>query len=200
MSSSLKLAIIAGIASFLGSLIVPTVNYFLSEKSKKKDREMGERHKRVDLELNERARQLDFYRLVYPEKIQAALDLNNRASKAFMDLRAYYVGAQDPQRAVTLGKRLDYMFWKAKSYEFLLGEEILRLVSEYRMICINAFLRDKENRDLPAILDGDVWAHEASYKELATALRRVVHLNSLDELLVQPATAASERLLQKQLE
>lgn len=186
MISPLEVAIVAGVASVVGGLIVATTNYLLNERSKSRDRELSERHKQIDRELTQRARQLDFYKLVYPEKIKAAVDLNNRASKSFMDLRAYFIGAQEPTRAGQLGSRLDDMLWRAKSYEFLLGEDIVRLTSDYRMICIRAFLREREFRDLPAFVEGDVWAHEASYKELANALRRVVHLDSLDALVLPP--------------
>ncbi len=186
MSSPLEVAIVAGIASFLGSLIVPTVNYFLGERSKNKDRDLSERHKQIDRELAERARQLDFYKVVYPEKVRAALDLMNKAGTLFMDVRAHYLDAQDREQARKLGSALDDMLWQTKSYEFILGEEIERLIGEFRMICIRAFLREKEFRDLPAILEGDIWAHEASYKELANVLRRVVHLNTLDGLLLPP--------------
>jgi hypothetical protein len=196
MSPPLEIAIVAGVASFLGSLLVPTLNYFLTERSKKRDREIGERHKQIDRELSERARQLDFYKVVYPEKVRAALDIMNRAGILFMDVRAHYMGAQDREQASKLGSELDDMLWKAKSYEFILGEELIRLVSEFRMICIRAFLREKEFRDVPAILEGDIWAHEASYKELANAMRRVVHLNTLDDLLLLPNNNAQRPLVE----
>jgi hypothetical protein len=188
MTSPFEVAVIAGLASILGGVIVSITTYFLTERSKTKDREISERHKQMDRELNERARQLDFYKLVYPEKMRAALDLNDRASKSFMDLRDYYIGAQDRKRAALLSSRLDDMFWRSKMYEFLLGEDIVRLASDYRMICIRAFLREREFRDLPALVEGDGWAHEASYKELATALRRAVHLDALDYLPVDGTT------------
>jgi hypothetical protein len=194
MPSPLEIAIVAG-ASFLGSLVVPTVNYFLNERSKNRDREIGERHKQIDRELSERSRQLDFYKVVYPEKVRAALDIMNRAGTLFMDVRAHYIGAQDPEQASKLGSGLDDMLWQAKSYEFILGEEIIGLVSEFRMICIRAFLREREFRDVPAILEGDIWAHEASYKELANAMRRVVHLNTLDGLLLPPNNDAQRSLV-----
>jgi hypothetical protein len=196
MVPPLEVAIVAGIASIVGGLIVATTNHLLNERSKSRDREISERHKQIDRELTERARQLDFYKLIYPEKIKAALDLNNRASKSFMDIRAHFIGAQDPGRARQLSSRLDDMLWRAKSYEFLLGEDIVRLTSDYRMICVRAFLKEREFRDLPALLEGDVWAHEASYKELANALRRVVHLDSLDHLLLPP-TGATELSMQR---
>jgi hypothetical protein len=63
------------------------------------------------------------------------------------------------------------------------------------MICIRAFLREREFRDVPAILEGDIWAHEASYKELANAMRRVVHLNTLDGLLLPPNNDAQKSLV-----
>jgi hypothetical protein len=132
MSSPLEVAIVAG-ASFLGSVVVPTViNYFLNERSKNRDRKIGERHKQIDRELSERSRQLDFYKVVYPEKVRAALDIMNRAGTLFMDVRAHYIGAQDREQASKLVSGLGDMLWQAKSYEFILGEEIIGLVSEFR--------------------------------------------------------------------
>lgn len=191
MNSPLEVAIIAGIASIVGGLIVATANYFLSEKSKSRDRSLIERHKRIDLASSERARQFDFYKLIYPEKMKAVLDLNARASKSFMDIRAYYIGAQDRQQAVNIGSQLDELLWQAKSYEFLLGETIAKYTSDYRMICIRAFLREREYRDLPAFVEGEIWAHEASYKELANALRCAVHLDSADNMFLPTNSAAS---------
>jgi hypothetical protein len=43
---------------------------------------------------------------------------------------------------------------------------------------------EREFRDLPAVGAGDAWAHEASYKALADTLRRVVHLENLDNLVL----------------
>ena len=180
MSSPLEVAIVAGIASFIGSLIVPTINYLWNEKSKNKDREINER-------LTERARQFDLYKVVYPEKVKAVVSLMDKASALFMDMRAYYMGAQDKQQRVELGSRLDNMFWEAKSYEFLLGEEAVKLAGEFRHICIMAFLREREFR-IEAILDGDVWAHEDSYQHLSKALRQVVHLDTLEARLLPPLT------------
>lgn|ERR1700686_3912379 len=154
------------ISSIMGGIIVAAANYLLSEKSKNRDR------------------QLDFYKLVYPEKMKAALDLNNIASQTFMDLRAWYLGAQDRDQAVQIGGRLDELLWRAKSYEFLLGGNIVQLASDYRMVCIFAFLNEREFRNLPAFPEGDTWAHEASFKELADALRSAVHLDLANELLV----------------
>src|SRR6185369_6644441 len=45
---------------------------------------------------------LDFYKVVYPEKVKAAIDLHNIAAKLFMDIPAHFVGAQDRQRAIEL--------------------------------------------------------------------------------------------------
>lgn len=195
MPSPLEVAIVAGVASFLGSLVVPTINYFLTERSKNRDREIGERHKQIDRELAERARQLDFYKVVYPEKVRAALDLMNKAGTLFMDVRAHYIGSQDRNQSAKLGSAFDDLLWQAKSYEFILGEEIVRLISEFRMICFRAFLRERESRDIPAVLEGDIWAHEASYKELADTLRQVVHLNTLDGLLL-PLNGDSQQAIE----
>jgi len=125
--------------------------------------------------------------------MKAAVDLNNRASKSFMDLREYFIGVQDPERGKLLSRRLGDMLWRAKMYEFLLGEEIVQLASDYGMVCIRAFLRSREFRDLPAFVEGDVWAHEASYKQLASALRRSVHLDALDHLHVPGASKSLDR-------
>ena len=154
------------ISSLVGGIIVATANYLLSEKSKKRDR------------------QLDFYKLVYPEKMKAALDLNHIASETFMNLRPWYLGAQDREEAVQIGGRLDELLWRAKSYEFLLGGNIVQLASDYRMVCIRAFLREREHRNLPAFPEGDTWAHEASFKELADALRGAVRLDVANDLLL----------------
>src|ERR1044072_3474416 len=56
-------ALIALASSIVGGIIVTAASYLLSEKSKTRDR------------------QLDFYKLIYPEKMKAALDLNNLASQ-----------------------------------------------------------------------------------------------------------------------
>ena len=124
--------------------------------------------------------------MVYPEKVKAALDLHSLAAKLFMDIPAYFVGAQDRQRAMELQADAGVMLWRAKSYEFLLGEEVVRLTREYRMICITVFLYEREfrPRDVPPVSQGDVWAHEASYKELSNALRRTLNLDTLDGLLL----------------
>jgi len=66
--SPLEITIIAGLSSIMGGVIVSITTYFLSEKSKAKDRQIAERHKQIDRELTERARELDFYKLIYPEK------------------------------------------------------------------------------------------------------------------------------------
>ena len=147
--------------SIVGGIIVAAANYLLGERSK-------------------RDRQLDFYKLVYPEKMKAALDLNNIASETFMDLRDWYIRDQDRERATQLGRRLDDLLWRAKSYEFLLGGNIVQLASDYRMVCIRAFLNEREFRNLPAFPQGDEWAHEASFKALADALRGAVHLETAE--------------------
>src|SRR5437879_5413465 len=147
------------IYSIVGGMIVATANHLLSERSRKPDR------------------QQDFYKLVYPEKMKAALDLNNIASETFMDLRPWFLGAQDRDEAARIGGRLDQLLWRAKSYEFLLGGDIVQLASDYRMVCINAFLNPREFRNVPAFPQGDEWAHEVTFKALADALRTAVHLD-----------------------
>jgi len=155
-------ALIALASSIVGGIIVTAASYLLSEKSKARDR------------------QLDFYKLIYPEKMNAALDLNNLASQTFMDLRAWYLGAQDPNQGVEIGRKLDDLLWRAKSYEFLLGGNVVQLASDYRIVCINAFLTPREFRNVPAFPRGDEWAHEATFKLLADALRTAVHLDSAE--------------------
>jgi len=128
---------------------------------------------------------LDFYKVVYPEKVKAAIDLHSLAAKLFMDIPAYYVGAQDRQRAAELEADAGVMLWRAKSYEFMLGEEVVRLTREYRMICVMVFLVEREarSRDVPPVGHGDVWAHEESFKALAIALRQTLYLDTLDRLM-----------------
>jgi hypothetical protein len=58
-----------------------------------------------------------------------------------------------------------------------LGGNIVQLASDYRLVCIRAFLKAREHRDVDPFLEGDEWAHEASFKVLATALRTAVHLD-----------------------
>src|SRR6185369_8038669 len=136
---------------------------------------------------------LDFYKVVYPEKVKAAIELHHRAAKLFMDLPQWYVGAQDRERAAELERMAVDMWWQAKSYEILLGEHIVKLTNDYRMICIRAFLLGREFNDLPAIGAGDIWAHEASFKELAMALRRALHLDMLDALMSSADTNVQSR-------
>ncbi len=147
------------IYSILGGAVVAVANHLLSERSRKRDR------------------QLDFYKLVYPEKMKAALDLNTIASETFMDLRSWFLGAQDRDEAARIGGRLDELLWHAKSYEFLLGGNIVQLASDYRMVCSRAFLRPREHRDIDPFVEGDEWAHEATFKTLTEALRTAVHLD-----------------------
>jgi hypothetical protein len=148
--------------SIVGGTIVAAANHLLGERSRKRDR------------------QLDFYKLVYPEKMKAALDLNTIASETFMDLRDWFIRDQDPERGGQIGRRLDDLLWRAKSYEFLLGGNIVQLASDYRMVCINAFLTPREFRNLPAFPQGDEWAHEVTFKALADALRTAVHLDTAE--------------------
>jgi hypothetical protein len=150
------------IYSIVGGTIVAAANHLFGERSRKRDR------------------QLDFYKLVYPEKMKAALDLNTIASETFMDLRDWYIRDQDAERGGQIGHRLDDLLWRAKSYEFLLGGNIVQLASDYRMVCINAFLTPREFRNVPAFPRGDEWAHEATFKLLADALRTAVHLDSAE--------------------
>jgi uncharacterized protein YcbK (DUF882 family) len=150
------------IYSIVGGTIVAGANYLFGERSRKRDR------------------QLDFYKLVYPEKMKAALDLNTIASETFMDLRDWFIRDQDRERGAQIGRRLDDLLWRAKSYEFLLGGDIVQLASDYRMVCINAFLNPREYRNVPAFPQGDEWAHEAPFKLLADALRTAVHLDSAE--------------------
>jgi hypothetical protein len=82
-----------------------------------------------------------------------------------------------------------------KCNEFLLGADIVQLASDYRMVCIRAFLREREFRDLPAVGDGDEWAHEASYRGLSNALRRVVHLEDLDNLVLLPGNNDAQQIV-----
>jgi hypothetical protein len=140
---------------------------------------------------------LDFYKVVYPEKVKAALDLHSLAAKLFMEIPAHFVGAQNQQRALELQSDAGVMLWRAKSYEFLLGEEIVKLTREYRMICITVFLYEREFRppDVPPVSQGDIWADEASYKELSNALRRALNLDTLDGLLMTFDDSADKRNL-----
>jgi|ERR1041385_285246 hypothetical protein len=158
--------IIPLVSSVVGGIIVAAASYFLGERSKSRDR------------------QLDFYKLIYPEKMRAALDLNNIASQTFMDLRAWYLGAQDREQGGRIGRQLDDLLWHAKSYEFLLGGNIVNLASRYRLVCIRAFLTEREFRDLPAFPEKDTWAHEATFKALADGLRATVHLDAAKDLLL----------------
>src|SRR2546423_12901508 len=91
------------IYSIVGGIIVAAANHLLGERSRRRDRKQ------------------DFYKLVYPEKMKAALDLNTIASKTFMNLRDWYIRDQDRERGGQIGRRLDDLLWRAKSYEFLLG-------------------------------------------------------------------------------
>jgi hypothetical protein len=156
-------------------------------------------HRQLERIKSEFSLKLDFYKVVYPEKVKAALDLHNLAAKLFMDIPAYFVGAQDRQRAMELEADAGVMLWRAKSYEFLLGEEAVRLTREYRMICIMVFLREREfrSRDVPPVGEGDIWAHEASYKELSNSLRRALNLDTLDGLLLTFDEVADKRSLAK---
>jgi hypothetical protein len=159
-------ALIALASSIVGGIIVTAASYLLSEKSKTRDR------------------QLDFYKLIYPEKMKAALDLNNLASQTFMDLRAWYLGAQDADQGVEIGRKLDDLLWRAESYEFLLGGNVAQLASNYRLVCIRAFLTPREFRDLPAFPEGDTWVHEKTFKELADGLRHTVSLDAATDSLL----------------
>jgi hypothetical protein len=205
-------AVIGSLCTAIGGIAVTIITALFNERSKRNerewndkqkqtDRDIAERYKQLDRELAERTRQLDLYKVVYPEKVKAATNLMGRAGTLFMDVRAYYLGAQDKEQAAKLGSEVDDLLWLAKSYEFLLGSEVIMMVSEFRLICIMAFLRQRERgrdkEDLyPAILDGDVWAHEASYKQLSEALRAIVHLDTLGALLV-PTQKGEPKVLPK---
>jgi hypothetical protein len=165
-------AVIALASSVVASIVTIAINYILNERSKNKDRNREERYKKLDL-----------YKIAYPEKVKAAVDIMGKAGVLFMDIRAHYIGAQDREEAGKLGRALDDLFWQAKSYEFLLGEEITNYVNAFRMICFQAFLNPQEFRTAKAFLEGDVWAHEASYKLLTNAMRQAVHFDTLDVLL-----------------
>ena len=112
--------------------------------------------------------------------MNAALDLNEIASETFMDLRPWFLGAQNRDEATRIGGRLDQLLWRAKSYEFVLGGNIVQLASDYRLVCIRAFLRADEHRDLEPFLEGDECVREASFKLLADALRTAVHLDVVE--------------------
>jgi hypothetical protein len=166
-------------------LVRPYIGSYLNKKGENRaiHEDIDKINRQLETIKSEFSLKLDFYKVVYPEKVKAAIDLHHRAAKLFMDLPQYFVGAQDKERAVQLERMAIDMWWQAKSYEVLLGEDVVRLTNNYRMICVRAFLLDREFRDLPAIGAGDIWAHEGSFKELAMALRRALHLDMLDALM-----------------
>ena len=177
-------------------LIRPYFGSYLNKKGENRaiHEDLDKINRQLEIIKSEFSLKLDFYKVVYPEKVKAAIDLHSLAAKLFMDIPAHFVGAQDQQRAMELQSDAGVMLWRAKSYEFLLGEEIVRLTREYRMICITVFLREREFRaDVPPVSQGDIWAHEASYKELSNAMRRALNLDTLDGLLLTFHESADKR-------
>lgn len=166
----IEIAITTGVLSIFGVLCGNSLTYWLNERSKK------------------RSQHLDLYKVVYPERLKAVTSIMNKAGAVFMDLRAYYVGSQDSKEATRLQEDLKTLFWLAQANEFLLGEDVVKLVGEFRIACINGFLVERE-RSISPILPGDVWVHEASFKQLTEAARNLVYLNKLDlELVLSGAT------------
>jgi hypothetical protein len=191
---------LASIITFIVTWLArPYFSSYLNKKGEHRaiHEDLDKIHRQLERIKSEFSLKLDFYKVVYPEKVKAALDLHNLAAKLFMDIPAHFVGAQDRQRAMELELDAGVMLWRAKSYEFLLGEEVVRLTREYRMICIMVFLREREfrSRDIPPVSEGDIWAHEASYKELSNALRRALSLDTLDGLLLTLDGVADEKSL-----
>jgi hypothetical protein len=82
-------AVLALACSVVASIVTIAINYILNERSKDKDRNREERYKKLDL-----------YKIAYPEKVKAAMDIMSKAGVLFMDVRAYYLGAQDRKRPI----------------------------------------------------------------------------------------------------
>lgn len=76
----------------MGGVFVSITNYFLSEKSKAKDRQIAERHKQIDRELTERARELDFSKSKEARQaegilqIEVDLEVNNYSARHLVDV------------------------------------------------------------------------------------------------------------------
>ncbi|HXQ74047.1 MAG TPA: hypothetical protein VN844_26325 [Pyrinomonadaceae bacterium] len=196
---------LASIITFIVTWLArPYFGSYLNKKGENRalHEDLDKIHRQLERIKSEFSLKLDFYKVVYPEKVKAALDLHNLAAKLFMDIPAYYVGAQERQRAMELEADAGVMLWRAKSYEFLLGEEVVRLTREYRMICITVFLMEREfrSREVPPVSHGDIWAHEASYKELSNALRKILHLDTLDGLMSSFSTGADNQTLVQSLQ
>ncbi len=180
--------VLSPIITALGGWALAFYTLWFSRKDRNRDRQINEQDKETDRKLTERARQLDLYKAVYPEKVKAATSLMDKAGKLFIELRAYYAGAQDKEQAVILGTELKELLLQAQAYEFLLGEEIIKLISEFRIVCTSAFLQQEKEYRTPAFLleEGGIWAHEPSYKQLTAAVRRILHLGTLEILLASP--------------
>jgi len=164
-----------------------------SRQDRETDRKINAQDKETDRKLTERARQLELYRAVYPEKVKAATGLMDRAGKLYWKLRAHYAGAQDGEQAAKLSVELQDLLFDAQASEFLLGEEITRLIAEFRMTCMATFLVEREYRSEAFPKEGKgTWAHEPSYKQLTGAMRRVLHLDTLEVLLPPQATEPTE--------
>lgn len=96
---------VASVITFLVTWFArPYFGSYLNKKGENRaiHEDLDKINRQLETIKSEFSLKLDFYKVVYPEKVKAALDLHNLAAKLFMDIPAHFVGAQDQQRAKEL--------------------------------------------------------------------------------------------------
>jgi hypothetical protein len=171
---ALVASVVGALIAFLSSLIGARINYNLNEQSKERDR-LGA----------ERSRMLELYKVVYPEKVKAAVSLMNKAGAITLEIRRHFVGRQTDAEAQRIQTELDDLLIEATSYQTLLGFDLFNVTNRFRITCIDAYLKPRELRDIKA-LDGDGrYAYQKDFDALTSLLRKSIQLDEFDPLFPQ---------------
>jgi len=74
-------------------LAKPYLGSYLGKKGENRaiHEDLNKINRQLESIRTEYSLKLDFYKVVYPEKVKAAIDLHRRAAKLFMELPQYYV-------------------------------------------------------------------------------------------------------------
>jgi len=166
MNDSYNLAIVGIMGGIAGGLIT----WLLNEWSKNRDRA-----------LVKRSHQLDLYKLVYPEKVKAAVTLMNKAGAIRKDIRLCYLVGKDPPEIQRLELELVEMLVYAEASEALLGEVIVTALNDFRMACLKLTNDDHDVRR-ECVASGNELVYEAPYRKLVALLREAIFLDILDGL------------------